>query len=610
VWKKRKIFFHCVEKNADFFHGVEKSLPMLHLIPAPAALVLRAGSHVPPAAPAVRIPDPLDPRVAKALHELFPGMHRIACRQRQPDLRLVVKPGPAESYALEIAPDAILLAAPDAPGFFYGLQTLRHIRAQTGRALPCLRITDAPVFASRGFYLDISRGRIPRLEQLRRRIRLLAALKINQLQLYFEHPFRFRFDPDIAGNGDAYDADDLRALDACCREHFIELVPSFTCFGHLGRLLSLPPYRDLAEVEFPAPSWEAATWRQRLHGATLNSRDPRAQDILRRILGEFLPCFSSARFNLCGDETYDLGKRNPAATPADRARQYTDHIRFLHQEAARHGKSLMLWGDMLLHHPAAISDLPPGCEILDWAYYPSNNFEKCGEFISRGLPTTVCPSVRGFGRLFPAVEEARTVIAAYARTGKKNGARGLLNTDWGDYGHFNMPPGALHGLALGAQLAWNPANDAGPGFDRAFSKIIFGADESDPAELFSRAGSVPETAAAWPFAPLKNIPAPTDPAPLRELADQAPAWADGFSKLMPTEWADETDHAQLALACRFLQFGALVASGAPASQTRPLLDELEKAYTPLWFAESLPRGLLDIHARGFEPMRNTDKAKP
>ena len=91
---------------------------------------------------------------------------------------------------------------------------------------------------------------------------------------------------------------------------------------------------------------------------------------------------------------------------------------------------------------------------------------------------------------------------------------------------------------------------------------------------------------------------------MREIAAQAPAWADGFSSLKPTEWADETDHAQLALACRFLQFGALVASGAPSSQTRPLLDELEKALAPLWFAESQPRGLLDLHARGFEPMRN------
>ncbi len=576
---------------------------MLHLLPAPATLHLLPGTCTLPAPPTACIPDPLDPRVAKVLHELFPGLHHIACRQANAAIHLASASGPAESYSLSIAPAGISITAPDAPGFFYALQTLRQILAQSGPNLPCLEIADAPAFPRRGYYLDISRGRVPRPEMLQRRIRLLASLKINHLQLYFEHPFRFTFDPAIAGDADAFSADDLKALDAFCREHFIELVPSFTCFGHLGRILSLPQYRDLAEVEFPAPSWEAATWLQRLRGATLFSRDPDAQQLLRDILDEFLPCFSSPRFNLCGDETYDLGKRTPDASPADLARQYTDHIRFLHKEAARHGKSLMLWGDMLLHHPDAISALPENCEILDWAYFPSNKFEKCNEFISRGLPTTVCPSVRGFGMLFNAVEEARTVLAKYARTGKELGARGLLNTDWGDYGHFNMPPCALHGLALGAQLSWNPANDEGSAFDAAFSKIIFGADSSRPAQLFSLAGSVPPAISAWPFAPLKNIPPPEDPAPARDIAEQAPLWADEFSKLTPTEWADETDHAQLALACRFLQFSALVASGAPSSQTRHLLDELEKAYTPLWFAESLPRGLLDLHARGFEPMR-------
>lgn len=576
---------------------------MLHLIPAPAALRLLDGSCALPSPPTACVPDHLDPRVCMVLHELFPGLHHIACQQAAPAIILKSAPGAAESYALRISPANIQISAPDAAGYFYALQTLRQIIRQHPAALPCLEITDAPVFPLRGYYLDISRGRVPRLAMLKRRIRLLAALKINHLQLYFEHPFRFQFDPAIAGEVDAFDADDIQVIDATCREHFIELVPSFTCFGHLGRILSLPQYRDLAEVEFPAPSWEAATWLQRLRGATINSRDPDAQDLLRHILDEFLPCFSSTRFNLCGDETYDLGQSSPGASPGEIACQYNDHIRFLRKEAARHGKSLMLWGDMLLKHPDAIGDLPPDCEILDWAYFPSNKFEKCGEFISRGLPTIVCPSVRGFGMVFNAVEEARTVIAAYARTGKKLGARGLLNTDWGDYGHFNMPPCALHGLALGAHLAWNPASDENEPFDRAFSRIFFGAANSRPAELFSRAGSVPADLAAWPFPPLKNIAPPADPAPAREIAAQASAWADEFSQLQPTEWADETDHAQLALACRFLQFNALVASGAPAATTRPLLDELEKAYPPLWFAESQPNGLLDLHARAFEPMR-------
>ncbi len=577
---------------------------MIHLIPSPTSIRPLEGTCAIPAQPTACVPEHLDPRISSVLHELFPALHHIVCHQALPFLLLKTSSGPAESYRLRISPPHIEIEAPDAPGFFYALQTLRQILQQCGNLLPCLDITDVPLFPLRGYYLDISRGRVPRLDMLKRRIRLLASLKINHLQLYFEHPFRFQFDPAIAGDFDAYDAADIRSLDAFCREHFIELVPSFTCFGHMGRILSLPSYRALAEVEFPAPSWEAATWLQRLRGATLNSRDPDAQELLRNILDEFLPCFSSNRFNLCGDETYDLGKSSPGASPAEIACQYNNHIRFLQKEAARHGKSLMLWGDMLLHHPDAIGDLPPGCEILDWAYFPTNKFEKCNEFISRGLPTTVCPSVRGFGRIFNAVEEARTVLALYARTGKKFGARGLLNTDWGDFGHFNMPPAALHGLALGAQLAWNPYNDETQAFDLAFSRLLFGANNSRPAELFSLAGSVPDSIAAWPFAPIKNIQPPTDLEPARIVAEQAPLWADEFSKLASsTEWADETDHAQLALSCRFLHFSALVATGAPSTQTRPLLDELEKALSPLWFAESQPRGLLDLHHRAFTPMR-------
>ncbi|MDY0149143.1 MAG: glycoside hydrolase family 20 zincin-like fold domain-containing protein [Kiritimatiellia bacterium] len=578
--------------------------PMIQFLPTPTHLQVHPGTFTLPDLPTIGTPASLDPRVGKMLHTLFPGLHHIAHHPPHPDLRLVNVPGTPESYRLRITPEGVHIAASDAAGHFYALQTLRHIRRQSGVALPCLEIDDAPVWPLRGYYLDISRGRVPRLAMLKRRIQLLAALKINHLQLYFEHPFRFQFDPDIAGDGDAVDADDMIMLDAFCREHFIELVPSFTCFGHLGRLLSLPRYRDLAEAEFPAPSWEEATWLQRLRGATLYSRDPDAQNLLRRILAEFLPCFSSSRFNLCGDETHDLGRRTPDASPADLARQYLDHIRFLHKEVAGYGKSLMLWGDMLLQHPAAISELPDDCAILDWAYFPGNHFEKCDAFISRGLPTVVCPSVRGFGRLFNAVEEARAVLVAYARTGHALGAQGVLTTDWGDYGHFNMPPCALHGLALGAQLAWNPLNDAGSTFDRAFSRMLFDAPDAHPADLFSRAGSVADALAAWPFWPLRDIPPPADPVHASEVAEHAATWADAFSKLTPSEWVDETDHAQLALACRFLHFSARVASGAPASATRPLLDELEKATAPLWFAESQPYGLLDLHQRGFEPMRH------
>ena len=53
-----------------------------------------------------------------------------------------------------------------------------------GHKLPCLKIRDWPDFARRGVMLDISRGRVPKLETLLDLAEKLADFKINELQLY------------------------------------------------------------------------------------------------------------------------------------------------------------------------------------------------------------------------------------------------------------------------------------------------------------------------------------------------------------------------------------------------------------------------------------------
>ena len=124
---------------------------MLHLLPTPAVVEYTAGSFVLPAMPRVCIPVQCDARVSRVLHELFPGLHRICCRETQPDVRLETTTGPAESYELTITPAGLRIAAPDAAGFFYALQTLRQIMAQAGVELPGLRVADAPVFTCHGY---------------------------------------------------------------------------------------------------------------------------------------------------------------------------------------------------------------------------------------------------------------------------------------------------------------------------------------------------------------------------------------------------------------------------------------------------------------------------
>lgn len=95
----------------------------------------------------------------------------------------------AESYQLKIEKDKIIILAAAKEGLLFGVQTLRQIIKQYGAVLPCLEIEDYPELKNRGFYHDVSRGRIPKLAYLKKLAAKMSYYKLNQLQLYIEHSF-------------------------------------------------------------------------------------------------------------------------------------------------------------------------------------------------------------------------------------------------------------------------------------------------------------------------------------------------------------------------------------------------------------------------------------
>jgi hypothetical protein len=459
------------------------------------------------------------------------------------------------------------------PGLHYGVQTLIQILREHGGKLPCVNIQDRPAFRHRGFYLDISRGKVPRLSTLMRLVDRLSALKVNQLQLYVEHVFDFAFDPDIGAGSDPLTPDDIATLDRYCRGRFVSLVPSLACFGHMGKVLSLPKYRKLAEVEWPARDWKTASWLQRLRGATINPRRPESKKLLERMTGDFLSCFSAPFFNMCGDETYDLGRAAAGKDPVDIAQLYLDHLAFMRKLAARHGKRLMFWGDVMLQHRRAIRRIPKDCIALDWGYSPRTCFEKIGEFLRCGLDAYACPSTRGYRVVFNEVEEARGNIAGYARTARALGAAGLLTTDWGDMGHFNLLPCSYHGMALGATMAWNPDSDERAYFDRAFSLQVFGDKTGKVGRLYHKAGTT--GIAAWPYLITAAADLPVfDNASVRKarrLLSETARWAVEFKTMKPACWIGRNDLDQLSLACEAIHLNAekiTVEQGGASSASR------------------------------------------
>ena len=362
---------------------------------------------------------------------------------------------PPQGYRLEIAPDGLRLTAPDRAGIFHALMTLRQLLRQFPAALPACVITDWPDYAVRGVMLDISRDKVPTLVTLCDLVDRLAEWKFNHLQLYTEHTFAYRKHREVWEQADPLTPEDVRNLDAFCRERGVELVPNQNSFGHLTRWLKLPRYRALAEC----PDGYVTPWgERRAEPMSLDPTNHASFELLRELFDELLPNFSSRLFNIGCDETWDLGQGRSAAACAARGkgRVYLEFLLKIHDEICRRGHTMLFWGDIILQHPELIGELPRGMIALNWGYEANHPFEReAATFAAAGLPFWVCPGTSSWNSLAGRTTNMLGNIRAAAAAGLKHGAEGLLATDWGDNGHWQPLPVSYAGFAAASAFAWN-----------------------------------------------------------------------------------------------------------------------------------------------------------
>jgi len=361
----------------------------------------------------------------------------------------------AEAYRLTINATGIRIEFAETGGLRAAVATLRQLQRQYGRRLPCLVIRDWPDFAGRGVMLDISRGRVPRLRTLKQLASNLADFKINELQLYLEHTFAYRRQPKVWQGEGALTAQEIRKLDAHCRALGIELIPNQNSFGHLQPWLDHPSLCKLAEVQEP---WLDPRGGFVRHPATLAPNHPGTLPFLRSLYDELLPNFTSKRFNVGCDETWDLGRGRSRALceRQGKGRVYLDFLKKIHREVRQRGRTMMFWGDIILHYPELIASVPKDVIALNWGYDAGHPFPReTAAFAKAGLRFYVCPGTYTWQSMVGRYDNALVNLREAARAGRRNGAIGYLNTDWGDGGH-PQPLAVSYPLYLaGASLSWN-----------------------------------------------------------------------------------------------------------------------------------------------------------
>lgn len=505
-------------------------------------------------------------------------------------------------WKLSIEAGGIRVEAEHPESFQYAGTMLAQLFSIHGQEIPSTHIEDEPTFPVRGVMLDISRDKVPTMATLFELVDTLASWRINHLQLYIEHTFAYGNHRAIWEGCSPITAGEIRHLDDYCRMLNIELAANQNSFGHLQRWLQHPEYIHLAE----APGGYVTPWgEKRDRPFSLNPLDPASLEFLSGLYDELLPNFSSALFNVGCDETFDLGQgaSRQACEAVGRGRVYLDFLKQIKRLVEQRGKTMLFWGDIILHYPDLVHELGRDLVALVWGYEAGHPFaEQCSRFADSGVPFWVCPGTSNWNSIAGRLTNALANMDAAAREGAKHGASGFLITEWGDNGHWQTMPFMMLGLGAGAFASWH---------GRAPTR-------EELADLFPGAGSAVEMADVYRdagfeienFSPLFHMIRYVDPSRSLDLWTETALRAtqehlENITRRVKTMQtssgaandllAKEMDLAG-AMLLHALKRGFWIKAGKPAVQAAALagdIDHILDTFKSLWTARNREGGLTD-----------------
>ncbi len=428
----------------------------MNIIPKPSGLIIKDGLFSITNNTKISIkPDTESLFIANALKEHIEEYLGLSLDLTSQETGIIfrLEPDTQNDYEMIIEAEKIIINSKTHEGLFHGLQTLKQLITEYKRHLPCLEIKDNPEFIDRGFYHDVTRGKVPTLDTLKELADLAASYKLNQLQLYVEHTYLYKNQSEVWTCTDPLTAEEILMLDDYCAKRYIELVPSISTFGHLYEALISESYTSLCELEVEEAPF---SWVDRMDHYTLDVSNEKCITFVKEMIDEFVPLFRSNKFNICADETFDLGKgkNKTLADEIGTSKLYVDFLVQIIDSVKTYEKEVMFWGDIIIKYPEHIDTLPKDLICLNWWYWLNYDEDKVKIIHDQGFDQYICPGVNGWNKLMNDHQMAYENIKMMVDYGRKYHARGILNTDWGDYGHMNFLSNSIPGLIYGAAFSW------------------------------------------------------------------------------------------------------------------------------------------------------------
>ena len=383
-----------------------------------------------------------------------------------------------QAYNLLITNNKIEINATTERGLFYGAMSLiQLIEHSSIREIPTLEVYDWPNMEWRGISDDISRGQVSTMQNFKRIIDFISRYKMNVFMPYLEDMLQLKSYPSIGKNRGALSTEEVKEIVNYASERYIEVIPIFQTLGHFENILTSKEFVDYAE--FPG-------------AASLAVTEAKTYVFLENMLKEVFALFPSEFINIGADESYDVGfgKSKELTQKVGSAKVHAEHYKKIFQFCKANNKKVMMYGDVILNHTDILDLIPKDVIIVDWHYGATKKYISTDIFKNAGFEFIVSPSVWNFRTTFPTYQIALPNIKTIVHDGLLNGSKGMINSNWGDYGAETFKEFVLFGYAWSAQCSWNYEASNLSEFNNAFFNDFFGIDDYKLNSLYKTFSTV------------------------------------------------------------------------------------------------------------------------
>lgn len=393
-----------------------------------------------------------------------------------------------QGYGLVIGADGVTVAARNMAGLRHGVITLAQI-ATDRTVLPGMILLDWPSLTYRGVQQDVSRGQVPTPETLKRLASVLAEGKMNVLEFYLEHVYKYKAFPDIAPP-EGYTPSEAADMAAHAVRMGVEMHPLLQGLGHAFQILGKSQYQYLRISPSDKMPWIM----------TFDIRKPEAVRMVTTMIDELCEALPGELFNVDITEIDIDGLQTDGVTPEQATDLVFGYVLELNEAVKKHGRRLMITQGPLdsqghLSGMGPKLDLLPK-EIIIGSYYCAGgpyqpawekDFPRLRE---KGFDFFAQAWIYSHLWLTPWVNRAAEFSDLEVSRGLQHGAIGSITCDWGDAGHFHFVgeewlPYLYHGVC-----AWTGARLDRDYFRKACARLLYGLPDESVIRAMETASDV------------------------------------------------------------------------------------------------------------------------